>query len=166
MQHILQYTLQQHCNTLQHTALPQGCCCLQGVKHTCTHCNTHCKSLQHTTTHFSTLEHTGTHCSTSMVLLLGATSTNCNKIQHILQYTLQQHCNTLQHTALPQGCCCLQGVQHTSTHCNTHCKSLQHTATHCSTLEHTTTHHSTSAMLLPRATASYSRNFSKISSKF
>jgi len=30
-------------------------------------------------------------------------------------------------------------MQHTATHCNTHCNTLQHTATHCNTLQHTAT---------------------------
>ena len=86
-------TLQQYCNTMQHTAtyrtsaceLAQrvcdvGCCdvlqcvavllvCrreqLHAVQHCCTlqHTATHCNTLQHTATHCNTLQHTVTHCN-------------------------------------------------------------------------------------------------------
>ena len=120
-------SLQQYCNTLQHTA-------------------THCNTLQHTATHCNTLQHTEPLLANSpnaCVMLVVAMC--CSVLQccwfaegsHCMLYntaahwsTLQQHtakyCNTLQHTAIT--------LQHT-------CNTLQHAATRCNTLQHPALQH-------------------------
>jgi len=106
-------TLQQHYNTLQHTAtaLQQHCSTvtyfiydvgrtpaiplwtnylymISSIPHTATHCNrtaTHCNTLQHTATHCNTLPHTAKHCNA-----LQRTATHCNPLQ-----PTATHCNKL-----------------------------------------------------------------------
>jgi len=134
LQHALQHTATHtatHCNTrcitLQHTATHGNT-----LQHTATDCNTlqhtatRCNTLQHTTRHCKTLQHPAAHiyagCSQWVAvaadcysLRLTATHCNCNTVavsssssRLLLTAT---HGNTLQ-------------LQHTSTHCATHCNRL------------------------------------------
>ena len=120
-----------------------------------------------------TLQHTATHCNrdTPMWTPLIMSATHCNTLQHTATETHQYghhslcvqhtaiHCNILQqrHTnmdtthydiAVPATLLLLYFdardiLQHTATHCNTHCNIPKHTATSCThfnTLQHTATH--------------------------
>jgi len=111
-------TLQQYCNTLQHTAtyrtsaceLAQrvcdvGCCdVLQSVavllvcRREPLHAVQHCCTLEHTAAaHCQILQHTATHCNNTATHLQHA-ATRCNTLQHTATHCSTLLCNTLQHT--------------------------------------------------------------------
>jgi len=114
--------LQQHYNTLQHTAtalqqhwnstavqLRTLSITLEGLR------KTRCGQTIYM---ISSIPHTATHCN--------STATHCNTLPHTAT-----HCNSLPHTAT--HC-------HTLPNTATHCNALQRTATHCNALQRTATH--------------------------
>ena len=150
-----------HCHSLQHTetTLQHPGAGLQRAEHA--HANS--SALQLTATHCNTLQHTASHCN-----ILQHSAIHCNNLQQPLQHTatthtLQQHTHTTTctrrqaqgdsvqaarstHTlsclrchSLPLTASQRNTLQHTATHCNTHCNTLQHTAPHCNNI-HTPQH--------------------------